>query len=466
MYFFEIHARPHSLQTAQWRLSYFPGTLLGSPQTPCYLNTMESMVALFAVLLIAFTAFSRGLSLALITAPITFVLAGAVGSVVLGAPSLEEMLQIRTVAELTLALVLFHDAARVRPKQLAGDAGIVLRMLLLAVPLTTLLGFLIARWIFPEAPAVIVLLLAAVLAPTDAGLGASLMTNPVVPVRIRRILNLESGFNDGLITPVVIFGIAALEGAENLRVGVSIGEAMLHVVLGVAFGGCIGMLGGFVLGWSQRKNLSTPRARALGVLALPTLAYFATDLIGGEPFIAVFVAGLGFAGVAAWTEEELSALGLTEALSEPLGMAVWLVFGLAATPILIDRIGWREVLFAILSLLLVRPLALGVSLLGARLRWQSVAFVGWFGPRGLVTLIFMLLALESLQPQEIGRQIVATAALTVLISVLAHGLTATPLAALYGAWVDRVRPEVELQEAAEPQVRAPWRFRRTMGEES
>ena len=114
---------------------------------------------------------------------------------------------------------------------------------------------------------------------------------------------------------------------------------------------------------------------------------------------------------------------------------------------------------------MVRPLALGLSLLGARLRWQTVAFVGWFGPRGLVTIIFTLLALETLQPMEIGRQLIATAALTVVLSVVAHGVTAEPLASAYGAWVSRVQPNTELRDAVEPRVREPWGRKPHMGEE-
>ena len=417
---------------------------------------------LFSVVVLVFAAISRGLGRVMLTAPITFVIAGAVASLVLGAPSLETTLQIRVVAEFALALVLFHDAARVRPRQLAGDVGVLLRVLLLAVPLSVGLGYALALWLFPDAPVMVALLLATALAPTDAGLGSAMMSNQAVPVRIRRLLNLESGFNDGLVTPLVLFAIAAMEGAQ-LHVGVSVGHALLELGGGIGVGVAVGVLGGLLLGWSRNKDLSTPHTRALGVLGVPILAFFLAAALGGEPFIAVFVAGLGFAGSAAWADEESSSLGLTEALSEPLGMAVWLVFGLAATPFMLTRVGWRELGFALLSLVMVRPLALGLSLLGTRLRWQSVAFVGWFGPRGLVTIIFVLIALESLEPVEIGRRVIATAALTVLLSVIAHGLSAEPLASRYGAWVTRVQPGVELRNAAEPKVRKPWRWRKPAG---
>ncbi len=420
---------------------------------------------LFSVVVLAFAAVSRGLGRVWLTAPITFMVAGAIGSVVIGRPTLEATLQLRSVAELALALVLFHDAARVRPRQITGDLGLLVRVLLIAVPLAVGVGFFLARWVFPEAPVMTALLLATALAPTDAGLGSAMMTNQAVPVRIRRLLNLESGLNDGLVTPVVLFAIAGSAGTLRLSLGATLGIALLELAGGVVVGASVGALGGFLLGWSRRKDLSSPHTRALGVLGVPILAFFLAATVGAEPFISVFLAGLGFAATAAWADEESSALGLTEAVSEPLGMAVWLAFGLAATPILVTRVGWREFGFAVLSLVLVRPLALGLSLLGARLRWQTVAFVGWFGPRGLVTIIFTLLALETLQPMEIGRQLIATAALTVVLSVVAHGVTAEPLASAYGAWVSRVQPNTELRDAVEPRVREPWGRKPHMGEE-
>lgn len=418
---------------------------------------MGTAAVLFSVVVLAFAAVSRGLGRVWLTAPITFMVAGAIGSVVIGGPTLHATLQVRGVAELALALVLFHDAARVRPRQLTGDVGLLVRMLLIAVPLAVGVGFVLTRWVFPEAPVMTALLLATVLAPTDAGLGSAMMTNQAVPVRIRRLLNLESGLNDGLVTPVVLFAIAGSAGTLHLGLGATLGIALLELAGGVVVGALVGALGGHLLGWSRRKDLSSPHTRALGVLGVPILAFFLAAALGAEPFISVFLAGLGFASSAAWADAEPSALGLTEAVSEPLAMAVWLAFGLAATPILVTRIGWRELGFAVLSLVVVRPLAIGLSLLGSRLRWQSVAFVGWFGPRGLVTIIFTLLALETLQPGEIGRQMIATAALTVVLSVVAHGVTAEPLASRYGAWVSRERPSMELLDAVEPQVREPWR---------
>jgi len=169
---------------------------------------VTAAAVVFAVLVLAFGAVARGLGRVYVTAPIAFVIAGAVISVVAPIPVQDSAVEIRVVAEVTLALILFHDAAQVRPRQIQGDRGLVLRLLLVGLPLTVVAGFVGARLVFPAMPVMVALLLAAALAPTDAGLGAATVLNPVVPVRVRRVLNVESGLNDGLITPVVLFAIA------------------------------------------------------------------------------------------------------------------------------------------------------------------------------------------------------------------------------------------------------------------
>jgi len=166
----------------------------------------------YAALVLAFAASARWLSREHVTAHIAFVIAGAVIAAVAPSPPAGTAVEIKAVAEVTLALILFHDAAQVRPRQIDADRGLVLRLLLVGLPLTVVVGFLAARVVFPAMPVMVALLLAAALAPTDASLGAATVLNPVVPVRVRRALNVESGLNDGLITPVVLFAIAAAAG--------------------------------------------------------------------------------------------------------------------------------------------------------------------------------------------------------------------------------------------------------------
>jgi sodium/hydrogen antiporter len=408
----------------------------------------------FAVLLLAFAALSSGLGRLSVTAPITFVTAGAAISLVAGDPSVETVSQIRLVAEVTLALILFHDAARVSPRQLSGEARTVSRLLLLALPLTVVLGYAGARIAFPEAATMTALLLAAALAPTDAGLGAAIMADPAVPVRVRRLLNFESGLNDGLVTPVVLFSIAAVAGAEGLRPGVSVATAILELLGGVVVGALVGVMGARLLGWSIRRELSTPRSRALAVLGLPILAFFLASLVHGEAFIAAFVAGMAFAGSARWADDEESVFVLTEALSELSGYLVWLAFGFAATPVVLTHASWSGLVYALLSLTVFRMVPIVVALLRSGFRWPTVAFLGWFGPRGLATVVFALIALESLELTDSGRQVLATVALVVLTSVVAHGLTAGPLGRRYGDWVRRIHPSAEVREVPEPRGRS------------
>ena len=359
----------------------------------------------------------------------------------------------KVVAEVTLALILFHDAAQVRPSQIEADRGLIIRLLLVGLPLTVLFGFLAARVAFPAMPVMVALLLASALAPTDAGLGAATVLNPVVPVRIRRTLNVESGLNDGLVTPVVLFAIAAAAGEEGLRAGASVVHGLVDLGVGAAIGAVIGAGGGLVLGWSRRRELSTTSTRSLGVLVLPVLAYCLVALIGGNSFVAAFVAGTAFTAAASWVNEEESALDRTEGLSELLGFAVWLIFGLVAFPLIRDQIGWRELLFALLSLTVFRMIPVAVSLIGSGLRARSVAFIGWFGPRGLASVVFALLAVEDLEIDDSLRTAISTLALTVLLSVILHGLTADMFATRFGAWIDRERPPAETAPATEPRAR-------------
>src|SRR6478735_9490551 len=173
-------------------------------------SRVSAIAVVFAALVLAFSVAAGWLSRVYVTAPIVFVVAGAVISAVSPNASGEAAEGIKVVAEVTLALILFHDAAQVRPRQIEAERGMVLRLLLVGLPLTVLFGFLAARVAFPAMPVMIALLLASALSPTDAGLGAATVLNPAVPVRIRRASNVESGLNDGLITPVVLFAIAAV----------------------------------------------------------------------------------------------------------------------------------------------------------------------------------------------------------------------------------------------------------------
>ena len=204
---------------------------------------MDTTLFAFAVLVVAFSTFAHRLGRWNVTAPIAFVVAGSVIGFWIEPPTASEVLWIKPVAETTLALVLFHDAAQVRPRDMAADRGLAARALGIGFPLTVLAGFLAAWALFPHQAAMLSLFVAAALAPTDAGLGAATVLNPVVPTRIRRLLNVESGFNDGLATPVALFAVAALAGSYGANAASHLGEAVVEIVIGVVVGIVVGVGG-------------------------------------------------------------------------------------------------------------------------------------------------------------------------------------------------------------------------------
>jgi sodium/hydrogen antiporter len=403
---------------------------------------MDAAAVTFTLLIFAFAAVARGLSRLYLTAPIAFVGAGAALSLVVTGPEIDAVLPIRLVAEICLALVLFAEAAHVQPRHLRADGMVILRILVVGLTLSIALGYLSVRLLLPDLSVMAALLVAAAVAPTDAGLGAPVVTSPNVPSRIRRLLTVESGLNDGIVLPIVLFAVAGIAGSAGQPGPV---EAVMAPLAGIGIGAAIGVSGGWLLGWSMARDLSSPRTRGLGVLGLAALAFFLAHAVGANGYVSAFAAGTAFAAASAWNETEHSALELVETISEPLGFSVWLVFGLVAVPFITSDAGWPELAVAVLSLVVIRPVAMVVALLGSGFRTPTVLFIGWFGPRGLVTVVFVLIALESLEVTAAGRGAVAAGVLTVLLSVIAHGLSAEPLAARYGRWTARTRPRAETE---------------------
>ncbi len=408
-------------------------------------------VALVALLIFGYGVAGRRLGKWNLTAPILFMASGwLISRVFTTTPG--EVDGVRVVAEVTLAIVLFTDAAGVRPSEIEGQRGPVSRLLLLALPLTIVLGTALAIVLWPQMPFAAALLLAAMLAPTDAALGAATVMNKAVPVRIRRMLNVESGLNDGLATPVVLFAVAALAGAEGLSASDSARAALVEIAIGALAGAAIGFGGGHLVRWSQGSQASSSRGRAVGVLMLPLFAYAFAGVVSGNGFIAAFVAGTFYA--AAWRGDGgHTTLELAESISEPLADATWLAFGTLVVPLLLVNLSWREVLYAVAALTVLRMVPVAVSMIGSSFRVRTVAFIGWFGPRGLASVVFALIALESLELNEVLEDVLATATLTIIGSVILHGVTAGPGARRYGAWVRRVRPAAELEGSAEPRGR-------------
>lgn len=408
---------------------------------------MTAVVAVFALLVIVFVTLSARIGRAHLTGPIVFVAAGLVVGQFVGSG---EGATIRTVAEVTLALMLFHDAAHLQPRELRADAGITGRLLLVGLPLTMAAGCLLAWGLFPGLGVWLVVLVGVALSPTDAGLGAATVLNPVVPVRVRRVLNVESGLNDGLATPLALFAVAGAAGFSGGSPEHAAREALVELALGALTGMVVGYLTGRLVDVTRERGWAEVDLVPVAALAVPLLAYFGAVELGGNGFIAAFVAGAAYARGVRDVPRLHASLGLTSLTSTLLGYAVWMLIGLTLADHLSLLVGWRTLTFAVLSLTVLRMVPVALSLIGTGLRPQSVAFVGWFGPRGLASVIFALIAMEDLGSEEDVATAVGVIGATVLLSVLAHGLTAGPWAARYGSWATAARPEVECQGAIEP----------------
>ena len=382
-------------------------------------------LAIVAALVFGWGTLSARLERFDVTAPIVFVLAGLLLThgplAVLGFTPSDEL--IKTLAEFTLALVLFSDASRVGLHELRADSDLYLRLLGVALPLTIALGTVLALALTGTS-IWLALLVGAALAPTDAALGAGMMANPVVPARIRRLINVESGLNDGIATPFVSVAIAGVAGGHGHGPAAAVAELAVGVLVGVVVGGA----GGLLVNTARRRGWAAEGFGGAAVLGLALCAYASAVAMHGNGFIAAFVAGLAFGTAGGRRGEPL--VPFVEETGALVSLLVWLAFGAVELVPAVESLTWQMVLYAILSLTVVRMVPVLAALTGARLDWATSILVAWFGPRGLASVVFALLALEELGRPTAGRA-VAVITITVVISVVAHGATAEPLARRY-----------------------------------
>ena len=367
-----------------------------------------------------------------ITAPIFFVAVGLVlaeGLRLLSIPP--DPHATRLLAEVTLVWVLFADASRVRLPTLRHDAARYIRLLGIGLPLSIVAGALVAAGLLHLSPWY-ALLLGAALAPTDAALGTAVMTDRRVPYRLRQTLNVESGLNDGIATPVVTTALAAIVIQAGLDSEFGVARAALGLPLGALVGLVLGVVGGKVLRGARRRGWGAEETAGPAVLALALFAFVVADLVTANGYVAAFVAGIAFGATSGRGGE--SEVYFVEETCGLASMLCWILFGAVAVPTLAADWSWQILLYALLSLTVVRMVPVALSLLGTRTEWRSVVFLGWFGPRGLASVVFALIALEDLAgvPGPVG-DVVAAIGLTVLLSVVAHGVTSRPLVAWYVA---------------------------------
>lgn len=404
------------------------------------------IIAFFIVLVFFFTLVSKRIEKTIFTAPIIFTVAGII--VYSLSPQVAELEihneTILLIAELTLALLLFTDASRIDLRKLLKETVLPERLLGIGMPLTILAGTIIALILFDGISIWEAALLAVILAPTDASLGQVVVNSRLVPDRIRQALNVEAGLNDGLAMPLFTLFLGLAASSDPFLTG----NWMLFTVEQIFFGLLIGIVGGWIGGWligetGKRGWIDEP-LQQLALLALALMCYGGAVIIGGNGFIAAFVGGLlvkrGF------EDAKYHANEFSEAWGQLLNYFVFFIFGMIVVelfPLFTSTI----LLFAILSLTFVRMLPVAVAMLGRRLKPATVLFMGWFGPRGLASIVLGLIFLEREAQLIFENTITAAVAATVLISIFAHGVSAIPGIKRYARQVDKLDDSApELQD--------------------
>jgi len=409
------------------------------------------MIAFFIVVVFFFSLVSKRIDKTIFTAPIIFTSAGMVLFYL--SPRVAEMEihneTVLVIAELTLALLLFTDATRINLRKLLKETVVPERLLGIGMPLTIIAGAITAALIFDDISIWEASLLAVILAPTDASLGQVVVNSKLVPERVRQALNVEAGLNDGLAMPLFTLFVGLAASADPFVPGNWMLYTFEQIFFGLLVGIVIGWIGGWLIGETGNRGWIDEPLQQLGLLALALICYGGAGLIGGNGFIAAFVGGLlvrrGF------EDAQYHASEFSEAWGQLLNFFVFFIFGMLVYQV-IPRFTGTTVLFAVLSLTVVRMLPVVVAMLRTHYARASVLFMGWFGPRGLASVVLGLIFLEREVKLIYETTIISAVAATVLLSIFLHGVSALPGIHWYARQVEKMESDApELQEAV-PQV--------------
>ena len=385
-----------------------------------------------AVAFLAFGLTSRRLRGTVLTGPMLFAAFGLLaGPATTGLITMEiSNAGLHILAEITLILVLFSDAASIDLRRLRRDHNLPVRMLAVGMPLSIVLGTALALVLFVDLSLWEAALLAAILAPTDAALGQAVVVNRIVPVRIRQALNVESGLNDGIaLSLVLVLAALASIGEDPIDASYWLIFGLKQVTLGPIAGVAVGFVGAKLVAFCHRREWLSEVAEGIVALALAFGAYALAELFHGNGFVAAFVAGLVFGNTLAFKCKYLYEFAETE--GQILILLTFMAFGVVMIPMAIPGLDLTYAAFALLMLTVARMVPVSVSLLGTGIRPVSSLFLGWFGPRGLASILFALLILEKADITAKNQLFVAIV-VTVTLSVLLHGFTAAPLSGRYG----------------------------------
>jgi NhaP-type Na+/H+ or K+/H+ antiporter len=406
-----------------------------------------TLLGIFIVLVFAFSLISKRIEKTVLTAPLLFTLAGMLAYWFRPWSTAMQVKNeiILATAEITLALLLFTDATHLNLRKLLKEKVLPLRLLAIGMPLTILMGTLVGALLFKDVSIWGAALLAVILAPTDAGLGQVIVQNKRVPARIRQALSVEAGLNDGLSMPffTLFVGLAATT-TMTFASGRWVIFTLQQIGFGLVVGILIGWAGGWLLGEAGRRGWVDEPLQQLGLLSLALMSYGTAGVVGGNGFIAAFMGGmLVKRGV---DDADFRADRFSEAWGQLLNFFVFYFFGMVAV-VQIPAFDFSILFYSILSLTIVRILPVWIAMRGTHLHWSTRLFLGWFGPRGLASIVLGLILLEQEIHLEYQDIIINTVSATVLLSVFAHGFTALPGTKWYARYVQQFGDDApELQD--------------------
>jgi NhaP-type Na+/H+ or K+/H+ antiporter len=394
---------------------------------------MYETLALIALFTLVYSSVAGAVERTWVSGPIVFTCFGLlVGPLGLDLLSWEtDGETIRSLAEVTLAMVLFTDAAGADMSVLKKTAGLPARLLLIGLPLTIVFGFGVGVLLVDSLSLFTIALLATMLAPTDAALGKAVVTNESVPDNIRQGLNVESGLNDGICVPILfVFLALALDKAGDAGPWtLAIKLVVEEIGIGLAVGLLLTLAAAKLLKTALRRKWLTPTWIQIPVVALALSCFAVAQLLGGSGFIAAFSGGLLFGALAKTERDEF--LLAAEGTGDTLALITWVIFGSAVVGQAIGHFSWTILLYALLSLTLIRMLPVFVALAGSGISTEGKLFIGWFGPRGLASIVFAVIVLDSKLPN--ADLVAMTVTCTIILSIIAHGISANPLVTAFAA---------------------------------
>ncbi|MES0361143.1 MAG: cation:proton antiporter [Anaerolineales bacterium] len=410
-------------------------------------------IAILAALIFLYSLISHRLERTILTGPMIFTTAGIL--LYFAMPNqfgaIFDVKPILLLMEIALAVVLFTDGTRIKVADLIGSATLPGRLLVIGMPLIILAGTIAAALMFTDLSIWEAAILGAILAPTDAGLGHAVMSSKRVPARIRQALNVEAGLNDGLAIPFLMLFIALARVDQPLSDRSWIVYLIQEVGLGILLGLLFGWIGGRLMGQANKRKWMSTAMQQLALLSMAILSWVVIEVSSGNGFIGAFVVGLVIKNGYQSAGEQM--VEFSEVWGQLLNLFVFAVFGTLVGPIL-GNFGTLTGLYALLSLTIVRMLPVGISLIGAQLYRSTILFIGWFGPRGLASIVLGLIFLKE-EANLAGENLISlVVAATVLLSVFAHGVSAAPGINVYAKQVEQMDyDDPERQEAVKMPVR-------------